>query len=89
MAAEFEANLGHLRTPEGMAPAKRNGKLKGKQPKLSESACRSIRRRYGGQRDLERNPALTGYPLVIRLIRSFFETRVKRRIPFHCTGPGS
>jgi DNA invertase Pin-like site-specific DNA recombinase len=29
-----------------MALARRNGKLKGKQPKLSESARRSIRRRY-------------------------------------------
>jgi DNA invertase Pin-like site-specific DNA recombinase len=29
-----------------MAIAKRNGKLKGKQPKLPESAQRSIRRRY-------------------------------------------
>jgi DNA invertase Pin-like site-specific DNA recombinase len=46
MVAEFEANLNHLRTREGMAIAKRNGKLKGKQPKLPESAQRSIRRRY-------------------------------------------
>ena len=46
MVAEFEANLGHLRTREGMALAKKNGKLKGKQPKLPESARRSIRRRY-------------------------------------------
>jgi hypothetical protein len=30
MVAEFEANRGHLRTREGMAPAKRQGKLKGK-----------------------------------------------------------
>ncbi|WP_433358964.1 recombinase family protein [Streptosporangium sp. CA-115845] len=36
MVAEFEANLGHLRTREGMALAKKNGKLKGKQPKLPE-----------------------------------------------------
>ncbi|WP_433136424.1 recombinase family protein [Actinomadura nitritigenes] len=34
IAAEFEANLGHMRTREGMALAKKNGKLKGKQPKL-------------------------------------------------------
>ncbi|MFI6743035.1 recombinase family protein [Nonomuraea sp. NPDC050451] len=46
MVAEFEANLGHLRTREGMALAKKNGKLKGKQPKLPEPARRSIRRRY-------------------------------------------
>jgi DNA invertase Pin-like site-specific DNA recombinase len=41
--AEFEANLNHLRTREGIAIAKRKGKLRGKQPK---SAQRSIRRRY-------------------------------------------
>ncbi|MEV5897345.1 recombinase family protein [Nonomuraea fuscirosea] len=46
MVAEFEAGLGHLRTREGMALAKKNGKLKGKQPKLPEPARRSIRRRY-------------------------------------------
>ena len=34
------------RTREDMAIAKRNGKLRGKQPKLSDSAQRSIRRRY-------------------------------------------
>jgi hypothetical protein len=36
MVAEFEANIGHQRTREGMALAKKNGKLKGKQPKLPE-----------------------------------------------------
>jgi DNA invertase Pin-like site-specific DNA recombinase len=46
MVAEFEANLNHLRIREGMAIAKRKGKLRGKQPKLPESAQRSIRRRY-------------------------------------------
>ncbi|MER5326311.1 recombinase family protein [Streptosporangium roseum] len=46
MVAEFEANIGHRRTREGMALAKKNGKLKGKQPKLPEPARRSIRRRY-------------------------------------------
>lgn len=46
MVTEFEANIGHQRTREGMALAKKNGKLKGKQPKLPESARRSIRRRY-------------------------------------------
>ncbi|MEU4549392.1 recombinase family protein [Nonomuraea dietziae] len=46
MVAEFEANLGHLRTREGMALAKKNGKLKGKQPKVPEPARRPIRRRY-------------------------------------------
>jgi DNA invertase Pin-like site-specific DNA recombinase len=43
MVAEFEANLNHLRTREGMAIAKRKDKLRGKQPKLPESAQRSIR----------------------------------------------
>src|ERR1700731_4875684 len=46
MVAEFEANLNHLRTREGVAIATRKGKLRGKQPKLPESAQRSIRRRY-------------------------------------------
>lgn len=46
MVAEFEANLNHLRTREGMAVAKRKGKLRGKQPKLPPSAQRTIRRRY-------------------------------------------
>ncbi|MER5423409.1 hypothetical protein [Streptosporangium roseum] len=32
--------------PEGMALAKKNGRLKGKQPKMPETARRSIRRRY-------------------------------------------
>ncbi|MFI0420760.1 recombinase family protein [Spongiactinospora sp. 9N601] len=38
MVAEFEANIGHQRTREGMALAKKNGKLKGKQPKLPAPA---------------------------------------------------
>jgi DNA invertase Pin-like site-specific DNA recombinase len=46
MVAEFEANIGHQHTRECMALAKKNGKLKGKQPKLPEPARRSIRRRY-------------------------------------------
>jgi DNA invertase Pin-like site-specific DNA recombinase len=46
MVAEFEANIGHLRTREGMAKARRQGKLRGKQPKLPPSAARAIRRRY-------------------------------------------
>ena len=46
MIAEFEANLIRLRTREGMAVAKRKGELRGKQPKLPESAQRSIRSRY-------------------------------------------
>ena len=46
MIAEFEANLSHLRTREGIAKACRQGKLRGKQPKLPPSAARTIRRRY-------------------------------------------
>jgi DNA invertase Pin-like site-specific DNA recombinase len=46
MVSEFEANLGHLRTREGLAKARRQGKLRGKQPKLPPSAARTIRRRY-------------------------------------------
>jgi DNA invertase Pin-like site-specific DNA recombinase len=44
--AEFEANLIRQRTREGMARARRQGKLRGKQPKLPPSAARTIRRRY-------------------------------------------
>lgn len=46
MVAEFEANLGNLRTREGMDKARRKGKLRGKQPTLPPAAQRSIRRRY-------------------------------------------
>jgi len=46
IVAEFEANRTHLRTREGMARARRQGKLRGKQPKLPASAARTIRRRY-------------------------------------------
>jgi hypothetical protein len=54
MVAEFEADLGRLRIREGMALAKRQGKLKGKQPELPESAQRSNRRRYATGRSLPR-----------------------------------
>jgi DNA invertase Pin-like site-specific DNA recombinase len=46
VTAEFEANLIRQRTREGMARARRQGKLRGKQPKLPPSAARTIRRRY-------------------------------------------
>jgi DNA invertase Pin-like site-specific DNA recombinase len=46
MIAEFEAHLGHLRTREGMAKARRQGKLRGKQPELPTSGARTIRRCY-------------------------------------------
>jgi len=45
IVAEFEANLNHLRTREGMARARRQGKLRGKQPTLPPAAGRTIRRR--------------------------------------------
>jgi len=50
MVAEFEANLSHLRTREGMATPRRQGKLRGKQPKLPPSAARTIPRRYAEAR---------------------------------------
>ncbi|MGV9738836.1 recombinase family protein [Nocardia farcinica] len=46
MVAEFEANLNHLRTREGMANARAKGRLKGKRPKLPLAARRTIYRRY-------------------------------------------
>jgi DNA invertase Pin-like site-specific DNA recombinase len=35
MVAEFEADLVHARTREGMQVARANGRLRGKQPKLT------------------------------------------------------
>ncbi|WP_064061712.1 recombinase family protein [Rhodococcus pyridinivorans] len=46
MVAEFEANLNHLRTREGMAKARAKGRLKGKQPKLPPTARKTTHRRY-------------------------------------------
>ncbi|WP_067694387.1 recombinase family protein [Nocardia jejuensis] len=46
MVAEFEANLNHLRTREGMAWVHANGRLKGKQPKPPLTARNTIHRRY-------------------------------------------
>jgi DNA invertase Pin-like site-specific DNA recombinase len=62
MVAEFEANLGHLCIREGMALAKRQGKFKGKQPRLPESAQRSIRRRYATGEVFLAEPA-TEFPI--------------------------
>ena len=42
--AEFEANLIRLRTREGMALARANGRLRGKQPKLSDRQQKELRR---------------------------------------------
>ncbi len=44
--AEFEADLIRLRTREGMAVARAKGKLRGKQPKLSDKQQRELRRMY-------------------------------------------
>lgn len=44
--AEFEADLARARTREGMAEAKRNGKLRGKPPRFTERQDAEIRRQY-------------------------------------------
>ena len=44
--AEFEANLIRQRTREGMAIARQNGKLRGKQPTLKPAQDREIRRMH-------------------------------------------
>jgi len=46
MVAEFEADLIRLRTREGMAVARARGKLKGKQPKLSDQQQKELRRMH-------------------------------------------
>ena len=45
--AEFEADLIRLRTREGMAIARAKGKLRGKQPKLSDKQQKELRRMHG------------------------------------------
>lgn len=44
--AEFEADLIRMRTREGMAIARAKGKLRGKQPKLSDKQQRELRRMH-------------------------------------------
>ena len=44
--AEFEADLIRMRTREGMAIARTKGKLRGKQPKLSDRQHRELRRMH-------------------------------------------
>ncbi len=45
--AEFEADLIRLRTREGMKIARANGKLRGKQPKLSDKQQKELSRMHG------------------------------------------
>jgi len=45
--AEFEADLIRLRTREGMVIARAKGKLRGKQPKLSDKQQNEMRRMHG------------------------------------------
>jgi DNA invertase Pin-like site-specific DNA recombinase len=45
--AEFESDLIRMRTREGMAVARAKGKLRGKQPKLSERQQRELGRMHG------------------------------------------
>ena len=45
--AEFEADLIRLRTREGMAIARAKGKLRGKQPKLSDKQQKELHRMHG------------------------------------------
>lgn len=44
--AEFEADIARMRTREGMAEARRAGKLRGKPPKFSQRQDREVRRMY-------------------------------------------
>ena len=44
--AEFEADLIRMRTREGMAVARAKGKLRGKQPKLSDKQQNELRRMH-------------------------------------------
>ena len=44
--AEFESDLIRMRTREGMAIARAKGKLRGKQPKLSEKQRKELRRMH-------------------------------------------
>lgn len=45
--AEFEGDLIRLRTREGMAIARAKGKLRGKQPKLSDKQQKELCRMHG------------------------------------------
>ncbi len=45
--AEFEADLIRMRTREGMAIARAKGKLRGKQPKLTDKQQKELKRMHG------------------------------------------
>ena len=45
--AEFEADLIRLRTGEGMKIARAKGRLRGKQPKLSDKQQKELGRKHG------------------------------------------
>ncbi|MGB0966710.1 MAG: recombinase family protein [Halocynthiibacter sp.] len=45
--AEFESDLIRMRTREGMAIARSKGKLRGKQPKLSDKQQKELKRMHG------------------------------------------
>jgi len=45
--AEFEVDLIRMRTREGMAVARAQGKLKGRQPKLSAKQQRELKKMHG------------------------------------------
>ncbi|MFI6169697.1 recombinase family protein [Nocardia sp. NPDC051052] len=76
MVAEFEANLNHLRTREGMAKARAKGRLKGKQPKLPLAARKTIYRRY---HDPDDDASLADLAEEYSVGRSTIQHRQRRR----------
>jgi DNA invertase Pin-like site-specific DNA recombinase len=75
--AEFEADLIRLRTREGMAIARAKGKLRGKQPKLSDKQQRELRRmRDTGSYSISDLAELfsVSRPTVYRTFKKFEET---------------
>ena len=78
--AEFETDLIRLRTREGMALARARGRLKGKQPKLSERQQKELRRMHD-----------SGDYSISDLAELFSVSRptVYRTLARHLTGPGA